>query len=216
MASSPAELIEIFNRSVPEKFLQHVIKCLFNVYKEAYDDCDINYSSTEAHDLLPYMRRAKFESRLHELATGSGLRATSQLNKARNSHHTTVLADNIALTSSYVPSPFSLVRHAEFRMGYAKLNQLHLFKKDCVDPNATLYAILLHGDDGVNKNLPAFAHIQFPAADCGSYIGNGINLFNKYEGLVATLRPSVTEEFIHDTAQPVLRDNLVKREIQNK
>ncbi|MBI5827266.1 MAG: hypothetical protein HZB22_06030 [Deltaproteobacteria bacterium] len=215
-----------------ENFSESIIKCLFDVYPKAYDYCATHYSRQVAHDLLPHVRRAMFEDKLHEIAKIQELETIRQINKTRNSHHTVISAGRIILTSSYTDSPHSIVRYAEFRKDYAQTNQDDLFRKYLSEDNAPRYAILLHGDDGANKNLPTFACVKFPvyyeqSENYSSYIGNGIDLFSKHADLVEKLRPAITcdwfpseqkllEEFIQDTAQPVLRDDLAKKEIQNK
>ncbi|MBI5970985.1 MAG: hypothetical protein HY884_07510 [Deltaproteobacteria bacterium] len=232
MASSSTELKEIFNRSVPKKFQESIIECLFDIYPKAYDYCAAKYPQQVAHDLLPHERRAMLETKLPEIAKIHKLEAIHQLNKTRNSHHAVISAGGIILTASYADSPQSIVRYAEFRKDYAQTNQGHLFRKDISENNAPRYAILLHGDDGTNKNLPTFACVKFPIYDeqsenYSSYIGDGIDLFSKHPDIVEKLRPTITcdwfpsgqkllEECIQDTAQPVLRDDLAKKEIQNK
>jgi hypothetical protein len=181
MARNPHKL---FWQQVPRGFLLDSVKCLFKSYEAGYEDCS-QLPNEEAHDLRPYCRRAHFEAGWRDTAArhkGQGVVASAHHNKANNWNHTHVRCGQVVLTQSAVEFPTQMVRHAEFREGYARSNQLSLFDPAVPpSPDAPLYCILLHGvsDD---PRIPLFVRIVFPTPDCSGYVeGSSIDLLAEFK-----------------------------------
>lgn len=168
-----ASFIEIFFDSVPKAFLDDVVLGVFEAYQEAHDETRDRYDPPEAHDLVPYLRRAKVERAMRAAAEKHGLVATVEQNAAENCFHTRIMSKRVVITESVVPTPATLVRSAEFRKTYARSNQLVLpgFESAPPLPDAPIYAIILHGPDRKIPSLPAFIKVAFPNAECTGYLG---------------------------------------------
>jgi hypothetical protein len=85
-----------------------------------------------------------------------------------------------------------LVRRALFRETLARTNQLALFGDDApVNPEAKLFAILLHGAEDRFPDRLAFADIAFPGPDCSEYFDT-IDLLGRFPDLAREVLPDLT------------------------
>ena len=82
----------------------------------------------------------------------------------RGAYHTRIIAGGVIITESNVSYPRETIRRAEFRDCYVEAYQLMLFDDQSVrpDPNASAYAVLIHGEHPLNPAMAAFIHMVFP------------------------------------------------------
>jgi hypothetical protein len=211
------EMRQSFLRAYQEDFLKDLIRLTKTVYLSAYEECKKNYPLEEAHDLRGHIRRAKLEVQLRELGKRySNVYTNVQTNKKKTSYFTTLQAENVVITANQVAHPKIMVRSAMFRNTLARSSQIELYDEQIEIPpvDASLYAILLHGEDATNPKRPGFAQIVFPNSDCTKYLAQ-INLFAKYNVLVSELW-SVKEEIVKPKLDIKLSDEALKKLQQNK
>lgn len=173
----------VFRKYVPGEFCLAAVKCVNESYEAAFAKCS-EWPDPEAHDLRPHERRAFVETGLRDVAGRYGAVASAQPNCIGNCNHTEIRFGPVILTASFVETPNTVVRSAEFRKTFARSNQLYLFESPAPpsfdDP---LYCILLHGvSDDPRK--PHFIQIRFPTPDCEGYVpGSMINLLREFENM---------------------------------
>lgn len=193
MALSPSEIEFIFNESVPRGIQEALIKCLFGAYKTAFDDCT-KFPDVEARDIRPLYRWTQIRSDLRGLpARFSGVLATAER------YHTRVTSGHIILTAHSVEASDELPRDAEYRREYACTSQLDMWG---ATDSEFIYAILAHAPDPKDHRQPGFASILFPDKNYDGVV-HSIDLFRKFESLVASLRiPAVEGEQTQPVVQP--------------
>jgi hypothetical protein len=178
VALSPAEIVQIFDNSVPKHLQEALIHCIFGAYKTAFEDCS-RFPDEEARDLRPFVRWTQIRSDLRGLpARFPGIQASAE------PYHTLVTAGHIILTASAVDAPDVLPRPAQYRLEYASTSQLDLFNNT---DGEFIYAILLHHPDPTDHRQPLFALIAFPDRFYEGYVYS-VDLFARFESLVASLR----------------------------
>jgi len=171
--------------AVPAGFFEDTLRCLCQSYGEAYKRGHEDYPDSEAHDLIPHLRRANVERDMRNLAQRHGLHGRAALNVIRNSFHTRIIMDDIVMTISATMSPNEKVRDAEFRKSYANDPQCHLplFPEDppTIDIRRDgLYVLLKHGPNCEDPAKLGFARIVFPTPDCSGYACEDIDLWAKF------------------------------------
>lgn len=194
---------------IPFDFFKSFIKDLPIIYKAAYEYAD-NFSPPQAKDLLPYIRRAKIDEHLKNVAEGfEPLEHSICLNQARNCHYVKVEAGSITLTANAVNGPSEMVRQAIFRGTLAVSNQLLLFPDKYNRPKGnSYYAVILHGAENFDESRVAFVYLGFPSFDLETYLTR-INLVDYCN---IELYPEITEESIEDLAVAKLRDDALIKE----
>ena len=203
------EMERDFLAAYSDDFLQDVVRVLANCYRGAHAECRLQYPPAEAHDLYPIVRRAMVESQLREVAEGyAEISAPSKPNHAGTSYYRLLSSGNVFLTVNAVEHPNTKVRRAMFRETYAEVSQPNLFGEP-PEEGTTLYGILLHGPEVLNKTRPEFAHIAFPNKDCSDYVGR-IDLFGQFPELVGELW-SFEEEEIPDELDMGIRPESERR-----
>jgi hypothetical protein len=186
------ELEDAFNASFPAHVLEAMVKCIFNAYKIAYDECNQKFTPEEAHDLLPFYRWVQLRMELRGLGGRfQELETTAEPNGA--SSHIVIDSDRFMLTVSSVDRPGGFPRPANYRYDYANESQLSLFSP--FPNNSKVYAVLIHGVDRRDRSKPAFSEIVFPEKGFESYI-HKISLFSRLD---SSIKPV-------DEAKPELKE----------
>lgn len=186
------ELEDVFNASFPTHILEAMIKCIFNAYKVAYNECKQKFTPEEAHDLLPFYRWVQLRMELRGLGGRfQELQTTAEPNGS--SFHIIINSDRLMLTVSSVDRPGGFPRPAIYRNDYANECQLNLFEP--LPKDSKVYAVLIHGPDKKDRSTPAFSEIVFPEKGFESYI-HKINLFSRFDSLINPV----------DKAKPELRE----------
>ena len=154
-------------------FPPDTVRMIFLAYQDAYDETQ-SLSREVAHDFRGHVRRAKIEERWPAVAqryAKEGVRCSYQLNHKRTSYFTRITFGRVILTQSYVNTPKSIIRRAEFRRTLARPNYRGFFELDPPPlPDDPLFALLIHGEDW-KRRLPYFADIVFPDRHCQKYLG---------------------------------------------
>jgi len=177
------ELEDAFNASFPVHVLEAMVKCIFNAYKVAYDECKQRFTPEEAHDLLPFYRWVQLRMELRGLGGRfQQLQTTAEPNGS--SSHIVIDSYQFMLTVSSVDRPGGFPRPANYRYDYANESQLSLLEP--LQNNSKVYAVLIHGVDKKDRSRPAFSEIVFPEKGFESYI-HKIDLFSKFDGLFKTV-----------------------------
>jgi len=201
---------DYFKSKFPQVALQNIVRHVFEGYRDTS-------KFMKAQDLQPgpmknvysYNRGANIDSNLLALNNKyKGLKATSEINSARNWHYTLISFENIRMTMSVVESPTDAPRESLFRNYLASCQMSFDFNKDNGDieindlksnDESIIYALIIHSPAIDNPNLPAFIHIVFPNESCTDYLDR-INLFNEFPSLVDSLVREGTEQ-IPDKAE---------------
>jgi hypothetical protein len=211
MAPTPKQLESMFLRQVPDDFLRDATRIVIDAYANAQRFCDELLAWRVAHDARPIIRRALIETNLHSLAERHpALVSGLILNEPGTASFWRAQAYKIVITESAIDRSDQLVRHADFRMSLAGRSQLTLWPEDEVrDPEACLYALLVHGPVGTESGRPEFVKIKIPASDNCAYLAS-IDLLERYVGVAARIETAV--EVIAPTATPRLKPHLLREE----
>lgn len=188
------QLDRIFDVSFPKQIQEAILKCLFDAYAIASDECS-KFPKEEAHDLFPFLRWIQLRTLLRGLADRfESVEAQVEPNGTASSYHVCINAGQVKLTASTVDDPSALPPFANYRAEYAAQSQLDLFEdNDPFPPDGKIYVILTHGKDQLNRRQPAFARIIFPEKDCQSFV-HRIDLFERHKELVDSLiAPQIQE-----------------------
>ena len=211
----PQRLTELFDSSISNDFLRDTLHCLFAAYQEAWLYCQSSFPPSEAHDLYPVERRARFERSWREVALLHGLDAQAIVNKSRNAWHTEVRSGAVVLTAAAAPTPNTIIRRAEYRRTLARSNQGYLFGPPFgpkePEPGDRLYGIVLHGPDGVFRNRPGFVEVVFPDPSLTTYVGR-VNLLARYPETASQIEVPV--ERIPEDLSLRLRGSVARRREQ--
>jgi hypothetical protein len=207
-AIKPHPLAVLFDGAVSPAFLEESIRTLAACYGKGHDHCNVNFAKQEAHDLYGHYRRALVEQEWRTLAHRfPGLQPGIFRNSADNYYHTRIITGNVVLVECCVRRRGELVRHALFRQGLARTNQLALSlfaDEQPIDPDAKVFAILQHGADHRFPNRLAFVDIEFPNSDCTGYVTR-IDLLKRFPELAKEVRPDLVAAHINPTL-PRLRE----------
>lgn len=197
----PTKPDEMFNDLVSDDIQREIALGVISQYEKAYAHCYENFSKPEAHDLLPQYRRARIESVMPDLAERiGGYTVETRRNKAKNCWHRSIVSGRIRLTESKVENEGILPRDAEFRKGYAELNQMLLDfmsegRNSKLNVESPLYAIITHKPMDNNERIPEFIDIIFPDRMCNLVVKR-IKLLDKFQDImnVTPLEENIPEE----------------------
>jgi hypothetical protein len=210
----PQQLIQAFDSSVPMGFQYETVRHFNETYKQAARSCRSQFGKHETHDLLPHLRRAMVERDWRALTNDySGMTAKVYPNHRLNCFHAELRSGLVVLTESAVDSPDHMVRYAEFRQTRARDCQLSLFLDmgmPSPDPDALLYAILLHGPMAQDPSRMAFIKVAFPSPTLDKYLAS-IDLFKRFPDLVEPVS-AIQTEIIDDDLPLRLKRHSRKRE----
>jgi hypothetical protein len=191
-----ALLRELAESAYGAPFLRELTRRLGSIYEEAFEELSIEYDAPELHDLLPHVRRAKFERDMRLIATRFGHTGLARRNERKTSFHSRITAGNMVLTASAVATPQTIVRHAEFRETLARDNQLSLFVDPTEDTGTAYYSLYIHGPlltpTGLSLPKLGFANLVFPGRFLRSYIGR-VDLLSNYAAERAPINIPVVE-----------------------
>lgn len=171
--SPPLSPRSIFEQEVPAAFLDGLPRLGREVYTEALEHAlDMGYRAAQLHDHLAQIRRGIFERRLEDLARDHGLRCETRMNARQTSSHLVVIAGRVALTQSYVRTPWGHVRRAKFRNTYAETldmfmteEELQALEDAACAAAAEVYGIVLHSCEPTDPGVMTFIGVGFPRAD---------------------------------------------------
>jgi hypothetical protein len=205
----------------PRSFVSRLLERQLALYQQAVDQVmrDQPWSEVEAVVLLPYVRRALWETELRRTAIDCHLKSLDVPHVGQNSTCVTVKAKQLVLTEHFVTGASEFVRDAESRKQNAGVNRWlthHVDQRLLTSPlpkldEKPIYVNLLHG--GVFptskrselKIDPSACFLRFaiPAADSKEYLA-GCNwsaqeLLQNYAG---EEEPAVT---VADRALPVTK-----------
>ena len=195
-----------FSENVHIPFLADTATMMIAAYRDAYDECRSRPREV-ARDLRGHLRRALIEERWPIVAqrfADEGITVRYRPNHTRTSFYAELRFGRVILTQSYVESPETIIRRAEYRSTLARPNQPDLFCENPPPlPTDPLYAILIHGEDSKQHN-PYFADIVFPDQKCQEYLGR-VKLFDLcWSSIEPLLQTTSQEEVIPDEATPEL------------
>jgi len=217
-------LLQRFLDSVPAEFVKHLLERQLSIYQQAmhlaFDEQP--WSEIEAITLMPYIRRALFESEFRKAAIQSGLKTHNSDHVAKNSTCVLVKAGGIILTGHCVEGPEEFVREAESRKQNAGVNKWlnhYVDSRWLTAPipkldERPIYINVLHGAwfssrrTGAGTVDPASCFIRFaiPAADSNKYLA-GCNW--SAQELLAMYAPATaaepTAKSIPDEAKPSIK-----------
>jgi hypothetical protein len=203
------QLEQIFDSSFSTQVQQAILRCLFDAYSFAVDQCK-RFPKEEAHDLLPFVRWIQLRTLFRGLAERfQSVEASVEPNGTASSYHVCLISGQIKLTASTVDDPSALPPFANYRKEYAAQSQLNLFESNETLPaDGKSYVILTHAKDRENPSKPAFANLIFPDKEVGSIV-HKIDLFERHPEFIKNLIDPKTEE-----PKPQLR--LVDKKKKNK
>jgi hypothetical protein len=149
------------------------------------------------------------------------------MNKRKTASFTRVVCGRVIITASAVHEADEIVRHADFRMSFARSSQMCMFAEPVpVVPDAPLYALILHGPGAMESDedgnmvpstaKPGFVDVVFPAPVAGSrdrieYVGGRVRLMDRF-GDVLTEAHLIVPEEVEFVAEPTLRKQKHRKE----
>ncbi|SRR6266481_3801916 len=214
----------------PQEFLNRLIERQHSLYLQSMDIAfnQQSWSETEAFNVLPYIRRALWESEVRQSAIECGLKCFDLDHEAENSSCVIVKAKGLILTTHYTEGPRQFVREAKSRKQNSAVNEFLLYAHN--DENLLLaplpklgrhsiYFNLLHGahfptinsKDRMIDPTSCFLRVAIPDKDSTQYLYNWsaqelLQSYTTATHVAASLRK------IEDKAQPVRKTSLaVKR-----
>ena len=179
------EIERVFSTSFPDHILEAMLKCLFNAYKIADDECKQKFAPEEAHDLLPFYRWVQLRMELRGLG-GRFQEIQTRAEPSGSCSHIVIDTDRVMLTVSSVDRAGGFPRPAIYRNEYSNENQYNLFRP--IPKNSKIYAVLIHGAYKEDRSKPAFSEIVFPEKGFNSYF-HRIDLFSRFDGLMKPVKP---------------------------
>lgn len=217
-------LLDRFLDAVPQTFVKTMLERQLPIYQQsivlAFNEQP--WTSAEATTLLPYLRRALWESEVRRAADACGLRTFDMAHIGKNSSCVHVKAGSIILTAHYVDSPNDFVREAESRKQNAGVNRWlthYVDNRLLIAPVPSLgerpiYINMLHGaffpmkkEDGAKVDpTTCFLRFGIPAADSNQYLAECVwsaqELLLQY-GPAAVAEP--TPKNMPDEAKPTIK-----------
>ena len=209
----------------PRTFVSRLVERQLSLYQQAIDQVmqDPPWSEVEALVLLPYVRRALWETELRKTAIDCQLKAVDLPHVGQNSTCVNVKAKRLILTEHFVSGPSEFVREAESRKQNSGVNRWlthHIDPRLLTAPppkldEQTIYLNLLHGgafptskrSDLKIDPSTCFLRFAIPAADSRQYLADcnwsAQELLQHYAG---EIEPAVT---VADRAQPVIKKKSV-------
>jgi hypothetical protein len=171
------ELFKSLVAAMPLSFLEGMARALPSIYADALAELEASavIDAQDAVTLLPHYRRAMMETRFRREAIDAGLSAIVETTKNETARYSSVTANQIVLTASYVPQPNHQARFAAFRSDFATLNEL-LEQGDFfgfADQKSTdkkIYCILLYGGAATKESVNTFMEFAFPSPEGGGYV----------------------------------------------
>jgi hypothetical protein len=211
MNNPGSELISFFLNYFPRKYLEQVLRALFDCYEAAYEHCETHFEPPEAANVLPFVRRAMIEAQLREIAQlFPNMTAAARQSPESAWYHTLVMCGRIALTESTVGHPDEVVRPSLFRQQYSSRDNIKYLlpemEPEAPTPDSVLYGILLHGKSHEGAHKLGFAKIRFPKENVEGYQPGIIDLFLEFPQIVVarTQRSASSEAAVVQIPEPVV------------
>jgi hypothetical protein len=224
---SPHDPISLFHEQVPDAFLKDLLRGVLTAWRDADQKTREEHEEPERHDLFPHQRRAILERELRGVGRKHGLAASPEKNIRKTASYTRVVCGRVIITASAVHEADEIVRHADFRLSFARSSQMCMFAEAVpVLPDAPLYALILHGpgamesdEDGntvLSTAKPGFVDVVFPAPVANAqnkieYVGGRVHLLDRFGDVLNESQPIKTEE-VEFVAEPTLRKQKHRKE----
>lgn len=164
----------VFEEDVPLPVVQAIVKALYGVYRESYNQLVLEFDYPERHNLLPMYRRSKAEREMRELAKRyPQIEATAEINSTHNHYHTLLKCGRVLLTQSTAYGPGDMIRYSEYRRLLAQTNQVYFDwspKYMRPAPEQLTYGVIVHNAEMGIEHKPAFIWVVFPGPDLKSCI----------------------------------------------
>jgi len=215
---------EIFNDNVPDEIQEDLVRTLYRAYPDAREDLvERDYPWDYIRDCFGQLLRAKVDIYLRQLKQRfpKQIKASTNLNSARNSHHALLISNKVRMTASAVQHETETPREAIFRAGLAVSAQGQFEFDEATETfvvanhepeSPQLYGILLHGPAEDNRYMPGFIKVAF--LDRGmNRICTDIDLMKKYSDVVNEMLASDTEKISDKATVVPNKETLPKQEM---
>ena len=180
----------LFDRYVPMDSLRRIVRCIRQAYAEEHRETWARFDKEFAPTVLPHNRRAQIDQALIALGKrpGETMTVACAPNERMNCKHARMQFGPVVLTQSCVRCETDVVRPAVFRQNYAQDCQGDLFDTDR-SPVVVgdLYGILLHRPNRLTPKIPDMFVVQFPNADCTGYLGDSIDVLQRFPDIATDL-----------------------------
>lgn len=193
---------DYFLSNFPKVGAEDILRYMHSAYLNNWKFLGVQeLQSGPSKNVFPYNLNAHIDSNLLALNNKyPGLKATSEINEARNWRYTLISYENIRLTASNVDSPTTAPRDSSFRNYFASCQYRWDVNNGNLEPcqltkigDSLIYGLIIHSPATDNPILPAFINIAFPNQSCSGYLDR-INLFNEYPSLLESLRSEGMEQ----------------------
>ncbi len=196
---------ETFNENVPDEIQEEIVRTLYRAYPDAKADLvERDYPWDYIGDCFGQLLRAKVDIYLRQLKQRfpKQIKASTNLNSVRNSHHALLISNRVRMTASAVQHEAETPREAIFRAGLAASAQGQFefdeATKTFVVANPgpespQLYGILLHGPTENDRYMPGFIKVAFLDRRMNRICAD-IDLMKKYSDVVNEMLASDTEK----------------------
>jgi hypothetical protein len=211
-------LLDRFVRAVPKQFIMRLVERQQTLYQQsiaiAFNE---SWTSVEALNVLPYIRRGLMESDFRKSAIECGLKPFDMPHAGENCSCVMVKANGLILTAHFVDGPGQWVRDAKSREQNTAVNKFlneYADERLLIHPlpklgRKAIYLNLLHGgyfansDSGILTVDPSscFLHIAIPEDGSKKYLCN----WSAQEILLAyatAADAAVAPQAVEDKAQP--------------
>jgi len=180
-------LVSMFWEAFPRDFMRQVLMCLRDAYPIASYQAYSGHEQPEADNLRPFLRRAYIEENLRHIARPFSATVTATAKRGNSNwwNHTLVECGSVSFTESTVFQPDQIVRWSRDRDQYSADNRQKLLFDERVEPSEkSLYGILLHGREGMDRAKLGFAVVRFPLPKVAGYYESRIDLLKEFPGIV--------------------------------
>lgn len=219
-------LLERLVGAVPKEFITRLLERQQTIYQQAIaKSVDESWTTIEAMNVLPYIRRGFCESEFRKTGIECGLKTFDMPHVGENCSCVMIKANALILTEHYVDGPGQFVRDAESRKQNAAVNKwldefvderllIHPLPKIGRKP---IYLNVLHGGRFANSDTdsltidPSSCFLRFAIPEEGSkkYLYN----WSAQEVLLAyatAADTAVAPQAIEDKAQPRKKAQVLK------
>jgi hypothetical protein len=217
------EAISLFDDNVPDEMQEEFVRTLYRAYPDARADlAERDYPPDYIRDCYGQLLRAKVDIYLRQLEKRfpERIKASTNLNKTKNSYHVSLISNRVRMTASAVQHETDTPREAIFRADLAASAQgrfdfdeiTETFVVTNPEPESPiLYGILLHGPAEDNRYLPGFIRVAFLDRRMNR-ICTDIDLMKKFSNVVTEMLASGTEKITEKITVVPAKEVLPKQE----
>ena len=209
MKFNDPSLLDVLIEEVPRDFVLDLSRMIKWIYGEAHQRVfeDPAFRRSEALWLLPFARRALFESKVVELADRHNMQYQSVVTEHETHTYNIVRCGRFQFTGSAVRGVDQIPRQAMFREQHARINSflryptLDFMGKSRLDEAEYIYGIILYGSEASGSAQPSFTSIAIPAENAPKWAAN----WSLQELATAYAKPPQAKKLIDDKAFPKKR-----------